>query len=223
MELLRAETRPKTNSAPAEPIPGVGATSPPAVPVLLAHNPARVASPSPASTASSPPQPTSLGSPRSVTPGIPAALATGQPSVDSEGRVCVTTWFDFLVAADIPADAAREYERILLDNALEIDQLHELTLELLQSLGFRMGHLMRIMKTLECTEVIYPEAASPLPATATAPAAERPNFGSRAQPAPVGATALGAADKDRTASVYIPSSSSDALLHNIMSFGPAQQ
>ncbi len=149
MELLKSEKRAKAGTLPLDsslsPTPSGSHLQQPAPP---AQEKATVLPSAPPPTQSSSP---TTGSPPINAPAM--AAATGMPSVDAEGRVCVTTWYDFLVASDIPPDAAREYERILTENALEIDQLHELTLELLQSLGFRMGHLMRIMKTLECTEV----------------------------------------------------------------------
>ncbi len=69
-------------------------------------------------------------------------------------------------------------------------------------------------------QVVYPETQAAGPTEVS-----RPSFGSRAQaqgggPSPSASTPPNA-DNNRGVSVYIPSSSSDALLHNIMhGFGP---
>src|SRR5205085_1367926 len=108
------------------------------------------------------PQPVSPRSLSAPTPVVQQSAAQQPPGSDDD-RLMVSTWYDFFLAADLPPEAAREYEHILQENAIDIDQLHELTLEILQSMGFRMGHLLKIMRTLSLTEV------APLPQISSSP------------------------------------------------------
>lgn len=58
----------------------------------------------------------------------------------------VDNWTDLLTLADIPPDFVILYERVLRENEIGFEQAPTITLDLLNSLGFKMGHLMKIMK-----------------------------------------------------------------------------
>ena len=58
----------------------------------------------------------------------------------------VDNWPDFLALADIPPDFVLLYDKVLRENEIGFEQAPSITLDLLNSLGFKMGHLMKIMK-----------------------------------------------------------------------------
>jgi hypothetical protein len=54
-------------------------------------------------------------------------------------------WSDFFAAAGL-SDYAAEYEVLFRANAIELDQIQDLSGDVLKELHMKMGHIMKIMK-----------------------------------------------------------------------------
>ena len=76
--------------------------------------------------------------------GTPAPAAAATPG----GGSAYKNWREFLEAAEVPDEAVVKYVQTLESNAIEIDQIGELNTEILRGLGFKMGHILKILRVV---------------------------------------------------------------------------
>lgn len=82
----------------------------------------------------------------------PPAAAGATP-----GGSAYRNWREFLEAAEVPDEAVVKYVQTLESNAIEIDQIGELNTEILRGLGFKMGHILKILRVVGSITGVTPK------------------------------------------------------------------
>lgn len=88
---------------------------------------------------------------------LPTTSSSSSSSSSSSAPPTYTSWKAFLEAAEVPDDSLAKYARILETNAIELDQMSELSTEILRGLGFKMGHILKINKAIAAATGVVPK------------------------------------------------------------------
>ena len=85
------------------------------------------------------------------------SLASSAASSGSGSASTYKTWRAFLEAAEVPDEAVVKYVQIFESNAIELDQVSELNTEILRGLGFKMGHILKILRVIGAVTGVTPK------------------------------------------------------------------
>lgn len=85
------------------------------------------------------------------------SLASNSNSPTPPGGAKFPNWRSFLEAAEVPDEAIVKYVHTLEQNAIEMDQVGELNTEILRGMGFKMGHILKILRVVAAVTGVTPK------------------------------------------------------------------